>query len=105
MTAMVRPWTERIMKLVDNGITEREAIIIGTLPFVPQGHAYRVREHESMRSLQRARAAGIPEGKRRQLTAVQVHRTGARRVVAHTLNSLCRTGHLVRDGNHYRRPT
>lgn len=105
MSALLRPWTERIMQVVDSGITEREAIIDATMAFVPQGHAYRVREHESARSLERARAAGIPQGKRREVTAIQVHRSGARRVIARTLVSLCRCGRLVRDGHHYRRPT
>jgi len=104
MSALVRPWTERILQVVDQGITDREAIITATMAYVPQGHAYRVREHESVKSLERARAAGIPEGKRRQVTAVQVHRSGARRIINSTLHSLCRCGHLVRDGHHYRRP-
>jgi hypothetical protein len=97
-----RPWTERILQLVDAGITEREEIVRRTIPFVPQGHAYRVREITNARMRRRY---GYVDAAPRNLnrTPGELHRVGAGAVINQAIHNLTRCGVLVRDGDHVRR--
>ena len=104
MGALRRPWTVRILELVDAGVTHREEIVEQTLPFVPIGHAHRTRERQRLHQQARARATGKTLTPRPKSMA-EVHRIGAREVIRQTCHSLVLYGHLVRDGDHLRRPT
>lgn len=94
--ATMRPWTTYILRLVEQGILDREEIIQRTIPFVPQGHAYRVRERQN----ERASRARVLDARVR--TSSEIHRIGARQVIASTLHNQVRTGYLVREGDRYR---
>lgn len=101
-----RPWTERILSLVDAGVTERAEIVRRTIPFVPQGHAFRVREINNEK-LRRSHAVDgvVPPPRTRVRSLSEIHRIGAGHVVRHAIHALLQSGTLVRDGpDHLRRP-
>ncbi len=105
----MRPWTRRILELVAQGVTDREAIISGAIAWVPQGYAYRKREQKNASAARQWEArrpedAGRRETPRRERSAAEVHRIGAREVLSHKLNDLVRQGYLVREGDQYRYP-
>lgn len=102
--ATMRPWTVRILELIDAGITHREDIVEQTLPFVPLGHAHRTRERQRLNAHRRPRLTDVRLTPRPK-TLAEVHRVGARQVIGETLQTLVRHGHLVRDGDHLRRPS
>ena len=99
----MRPWTARILELVDQGITHREDIVERAAPWVPVGHAYRVREGHRRHQLRR-RSGEEDTPPRRELTMAEIHRLGARVVIVKAVGALTVTGTLVREGDHYRRP-
>jgi len=101
----MRPWTERIIQLVDEGVTERETIIAKATPWVPQGHAFRVRESRNARARAKDRARGRAAGTQPKVSIYEVHRVGARHVIRTSLAGLCQCGVLTREGDHYRRAT
>jgi hypothetical protein len=100
----MRPWTVRILELVDAGVTHREEVIAQTIPFVPIGHAHRARERQRLSQQARPRATERTLTPRPKALA-EVHRIGARTVVRETIATLLTHGHLVRDGEHLRRPS
>ena len=99
MPTPMRPWTRQMLELIDAGVTEREEIIRLTTPFVPQGHAYRVRESANERL--RRRRSGVR--RMLELAPSEIHRIGARRAIILSLHNQIRDGHLIRDGDHMRR--
>ena len=103
MSSAPRPWTQRILQLIDEGVTDREALITGATPFVPQGHAHRVRERQNKRMAARRREEGRPQGSGRITSTSEAYRVGARQVVHKALQNLCKCGRLVRDGDQFRR--
>lgn len=105
MPPLPRPWTERILALIDAGVTERSEIIRRTVAFVPQGHAYRMRETTNQRLRERRAINGhTPVARESCHSASELHRIGATAVIGRTINSLVRHGTLVRIGDEYRRP-
>jgi hypothetical protein len=101
MPTPMRPWTRRILDLIDAGVTDREEIIRLTTPFVPQGHAYRVRESTNER--QRRRSSSSSEPRRLNVTPSEMHRIGARGAIRASLANQLRDGYLIRDGDQFRR--
>lgn len=89
-----------MMELIDAGITDREEIIRLTTPFVPQGHAYRVRESTNERL--RRRRGGEP--RHIEPSPSEIHRIGARQSITKALHIQVRCGYLVIDGTRVRRP-
>lgn len=105
--ALRRPWTQHLLQLVDSGVTHAEELIRLTTPLVPMGHAFRKREMVNGHARERHREAGHPSAPtpRRPREPIDVHRIGARLVLRDCLHGLVRTGHLVQDGEHFRRPS
>lgn len=112
----IRPWTRRILELVDSGVTERTEVIRQTIPFVPQGHAYRTRERDLERLRHRTSVAyeeRIRNGETphhgpfgpRAVDPIDCHEVGARMVIRHTILKLIRGGHLVLADGHLVRPS
>jgi hypothetical protein len=102
--ATMRPWTVRILELVDAGVTHREEVIEQTLPFVPIGHAHRARERQRLSQQARPRLTDRTLTPRPKGLA-EVHRIGARTIIRETIATLLTHGHLVREGDHLRRPS
>jgi hypothetical protein len=104
MTALRRPWTERIYDLLADGPIEREQLIEQTIAWVPQGHAYRAREQQRAHS--NARSVPLTDRRARpaRRSATELHRIGARLVVVKAIRQLIRNGKLVHEGSYYRLP-
>lgn len=101
MGVPLRPWTLRLLALIDQGVTAREELIRLVTPVVPIGHAYRVRVRTNER--QKARKPETRTVRRREPHPKEAHRIGARQVIQKTLANLCRDQTLVLDHGHYRR--
>lgn len=103
MPTLQRPWTREVLVIVARGTTDREEIIRKATPFVPVGHAFRLREQK--RRLQgakyRRRYPDAPSFRPRDRTIAEVQRIGARTAIVKSLRSLVGSRHLVREGNHY----
>lgn len=104
MPTPMRPWTIRLLELIEGGVSHREDLIRGASPFVPVGHAYRVREQFRMKAAQkfRRRYPDAPELTRAPRSTTEIHRVGARLVLDSCLHSLVANGRLIREGDHYR---
>lgn len=108
MATPMRPWTRRLLDLIDDGITDHDELIRRAVPWVPQGHAFRMREQNNARFRERY-AAKHPSAIRRpnqvrRSTPTELHRVGARLVLTRSLRNLVHHGHLTRDGTTYARP-
>jgi hypothetical protein len=99
-----RPWTQRVLDLVADGVHDRDELIERATPWVPQGHAYRVRERVRQNELERTRAQIRGRGPSQRRSAVEVHRIGARIVIRDTLRMLVKHRRLVRIGDRYLLP-
>jgi hypothetical protein len=101
----MRPWTLRALALIDEGVTRRDELIELCTPFVPQGHAYRIREIERQRSQRRHRAVARTDRTHAvsERMSTEIHRVGARIVISNMLRGLVQNGTLTRDGDHFRR--
>ena len=98
------PWTVEILRLIDEGVTDREDVITRTIPFVPIGHAYRIRERVNAdQTTRRAKRGQVIVGPR-TTSMSEMHRIGARHVITSTLLTLRRCGTIVLDGNIVKRP-
>lgn len=108
MASPMRPWTRRLLDLIDEGITDHDELVSRAVPWVPQGHAFRTREESNARFRRRyavAHPTATPRGNQvRRYTPTELHRVGARLVLTRCLRNLVRTGRLVRDGTTYTRP-
>lgn len=102
----LRPWTVRALALIDEGVTDREELVEMLTPHVPQGHAFRHRESERLRQIERHRPVSITGRNHRPQTLhpTEIHRIGARHVIVQMLRGLVANGTLIRDGTSYRRP-
>jgi hypothetical protein len=106
MATPKRPWTLRLLQLVDAGVTDRSELIERSVHHVPHGHAWRQRERDRAHSAQQtARRHPTRQIGPQQRCADDIYLIGARRVIVATLHSLVRNGALVRDGQSYSRPT
>lgn len=106
MATPMRPWTIRILELIDEGVTAREDLIRRASASVPLGHAFRARETMRLKAVRkhRERRPDAPRLARPKLSSTEVHRVGARQVLTDTLAGLVRSGRLVRTGDEFRRP-
>lgn len=105
MTIM-RPWTRRVLDLIDEGVHDRAELIRLATPFVPEGHAYRKREQvnaQVRRDSARRRGGEVAQPRKLERSAREIHSSGARTVLRETLNNLVKIGHLVREGDNFYR--
>ena len=98
-----RPWTVRVLELIDQGVTNREAIIEQASPYVPQGHAYRRREWSRLYEERKTRERGVPAREPRPRSCAEIHRIGARVVISQSLEQMVRRGVLIRVEDTYLR--
>jgi hypothetical protein len=100
MPGELRPWTRRILELLEEGPLPREEIVQRTIPYVPQGHAFRAREYARQKAMRYSRQNGHALGSpKATVTPGQIHEAGARIVIKKALQGLVDRGTVVRDGD------